>query len=195
MIIESWRNRGKIFYGNIYMKRLIEPTIVRLLAGGVLLLAAGLSYAQYAWIDAKGMRQYSDRPPPPSTPQDKILKAPRGSLPALVETMPVGAAKAAPQDASAPPSPQGPPTLAQREAGYRQRVKDHAEHERKAAEEAQHKAEQAESCAAARQNKAQLESGVRIGSASPQDGERGYISDAERAQRTARANQILEGCR
>jgi hypothetical protein len=47
-----------------------------LLIAPLLLLAAGLVHAQYSWIDEKGIRHLSDRPPPPGTPPENILKAP-----------------------------------------------------------------------------------------------------------------------
>lgn len=53
---------------------------------GVLALSASLSaFAQWKWIDAKGVVQYSDLPPPASVSQDKILKRPAGA-PAAVPT-------------------------------------------------------------------------------------------------------------
>jgi hypothetical protein len=166
------------------MTRLSLP---RLFAGA-LLLCAGLAQAQYAWINANGNREYSDRPPPPSTPRSKILKAPHGS-PLLLE-----ADAALADEARQPEKKKGPPTLAERDADFRKRQKERGEQEQKSGEEAQRKQAVAENCASARQYKAQLESGIRIADTTAQ-GERAYISDEERAKRLAGTNRILEGCR
>ena len=40
------------------------------------LAAAPQARAQYVWIDDKGLKQLSDRPPPPNVPAKRILKAP-----------------------------------------------------------------------------------------------------------------------
>jgi len=167
------------------MKHFVRLPARRLLAGFAVLLSANLAQAQYVWIDAKGVRQYSDRPPPPSTPANKILKAPARQL------LPVRDAE---QAAAAPAPPQGPPALAEREADYRKRAKDQAERERKETEERQRKTELAEHCNSAREAKAQLESGVRIADMN-RNGEPTFLSDEERAQRLARANRLLDGCR
>ena len=165
-----------------------------LLAAGALVLAAGLAHAQYMWIDEKGMKQLSDRPPPPSVPDSKILKAP-GRQPPPVPVIDDGSTPPpAPEAAKPAPAVKGPPTLAERNAEFRKRAKEQAEKDQKAAEEARLKKETAESCDEARQNKAQLDSGMRISSAD-KNGERSFLSDEERAARTVKMNKILEGCR
>jgi hypothetical protein len=166
-----------------------RPFLPRLVAGAALLLCAGLAQAQYAWINASGNREYSDRPPPPSVPASKILKAPRGS-PLLVEAT----AAAAPEEAPKAEPKKGPPTLAERDADFRKRQKERGEQEQKAAEEAQRKQALAENCASARRYKAELESDVRIADTTAQ-GERSFISDEERARRLAGTRRILDSCR
>jgi type IV secretory pathway VirB10-like protein len=174
------------------MTRSTRPSLPRLLAGAVLLLCTGLANAQYAWINANGNREYSDRPPPPSTPRSKILKAPHGS-PLLLEADAAAPAEAKPEDAKAEKK-KGPPTLAERDADFNKRQKERGEQDKKAGEETQRKQAQAENCASARQYKAQLESGIRVADTTAQ-GERAFISDEERARRLASTNRILEGCR
>ena len=159
----------------------------RLLAGLTLLALAGAAHAQYMWIDPKGIRQYSDRPPPPSTPAHKILKAP-GRLP------PAAPASDADTPATPPEKANSAPTLAEREAAFRKRAQERAEQERKQADEARRKADLAERCAAARETKAHLNSGIRIAKVGA-DGERAFLSDEERAARVAQANRVLEACR
>jgi type IV secretory pathway VirB10-like protein len=186
-------NRGEIGQSllkeNIRMNNFIGRRALRLLAGGALVLAAGLAQAQYIWIDEKGMKQLSDRPPPPSVPDSKILKAPGKPPPPVIDD------GSAPAPAAAKPAPavKGPPTLAERNADFRKRAKEEAEKDQKAAADAQRKKERAENCDAARQNKAQLASGVRIRTTGA-NGEAGYLSDEERAARSVKANQALAGC-
>jgi hypothetical protein len=153
---------------------------LRLLTGGAFMLFATLAHAQYVWVDGKGIKQFSDRPPPPSIPLSNILKAPGLQLEA--------------PETPAADAPKPKPTLAERDAEFRKRGKEQAERAQKAAEEAQRKAEMAANCEAARISKAELDSGVRIGT-TDKNGERSYLSDAERAQRADRANKVLAGCR
>jgi hypothetical protein len=167
------------------------PTPLCLFAGAALLLFASLAQAQYVWIDAKGLRQYSDRPPPPSTPAAKIIKAP-GS-PAAAPLVDTTEPASAPADVQVP-AKKGPPTLAERDADFNKRQQARAEQERKAADEAQRKQAMSEECASARQYKAQLEAGIRIADTAA-DGERAYIGEEERARRVGKIRRILDGCR
>ena len=161
----------------------------------LLLLAAAGAHAQYAWIGANGTRQYSDKPPPPGTPADKILKSP-GRYTPLTQAPglePVDAAKPG-EPALKPVEPKGPPSVADRETAYKERKKAEAEAQAKAQQEALQKQQVAERCAAAREAQAQFNSGARIAQVN-QNGERSYMSDQERAARSARANQALQDCR
>jgi hypothetical protein len=161
--------------------------LLRLLSAGALMLLAQLAHAQYSWIDEKGTRVFSDRPPPPGTPANRILKAPRSS-----NLIPDNIAPPATVDAPADKPKQ--PTLAEREADYRKRQAERQDSDKKAQEDAGRKAAQQEMCANARQEERQLASGMRI-SEMQANGERGYISDEERARRLARSRQALADCR
>jgi hypothetical protein len=162
----------------------------RLMFAGALMLLAQLApqfaHAQYSWIDEKGTRVFSDRPPPPGTPSSRILKAPH--------RLDTPSDNAAADAAAAPADKPKPPSLAEREADYRKRQAQRQEDEKKAQEEAGRKAAQQEMCSNARQEERQLASGMRI-SEMQANGERGYISDEERARRLARARQALAECR
>lgn len=169
---------------------MLQPHFRRL-AGALLFLGVtGLAHAQYVWIDAKGTRQYSDRPPPPGTPPHKILKAP-GRL-ATIPTPEASDDTAAPGADAA--KPQRPPTLAERDKAFRERQKQAAEQERKDADEQDRRRDLAARCEAARDAHAQLASGMRIPRIG-KDGERSYMSDEERAAQTARMEKILRECR
>ena len=156
--------------------------------GALLLCAATAAHAQYVWIGPNGTRQYSDRPPPPGTPAAKILKSP--GRPALE---PQAAATDAPTPDPAAATGQ-PPTLAEREAAYRERSKARAEQEQKSQEEAARRRRLAEHCAAARETQAQLDSGIRIAKIGP-DGEKSYMTDEEKATRNERVRRALQECR
>lgn len=160
----------------------------RMIAGAALTLFAGLAQAQYVWIDEKGLKQFSDRPPPTSIPDKNILKAP-GMAP--VSLVPVG--EQAQDAAPVAQAPQAAPTVAERNIEYKKRVAEKAENEKKAGQAARQKAAKAEQCASARAYKAQLDSGVRIGTVD-KNGERAFMGDAERAQNLAKAAKILAEC-
>lgn len=163
------------------------PLLSRHLIGALLLLAASAAHAQYVWIGPNGTRQYSDRPPPPGTPASKILKSPGRAAPEPQAT-------AADDAAGARPDAITPPTLAERETAFRERSKARAEQEQKDLEAATRQRRLAEHCAAARETQAQLDSGIRIAKIGP-DGEKTYMSDAEKAERNERVRRALQACR
>ncbi|MFN3788838.1 DUF4124 domain-containing protein [Massilia sp.] len=161
----------------------------RLLAACTLLLISSLVHAQYSWIDANGVRHFSDRPPPPSTPPHKILKAPGRAAPAIQPA----AAEPAPT-AEAPVPSAGPRSLAQREQDYRARARLREEQDRKDAAELQRRRDLAQHCRDARAMRAQVASGVRIAKFDAK-GERSFMTDEERAAQLARADKALAQCR
>lgn len=164
-------------------------TPLRLAGAALLFFAAQLAHAQYVWIDANGTRQYADRPPPPGTPPHKILKAPGRLASAPAPEASLEAAKPA-----TPEARPAPPTLAEREQAFRKRTQERAEQERKETMEAERRRELAERCEAARDVQAQLASGIRIARID-QNGERSYMSDEEKAAKTAQMHRVLKDCR
>jgi hypothetical protein len=152
-----------------------------------LFVVAGAAHAQYAWIDEKGVHQFSDRPPPASTPASKILKAP--GKPTMTELL-------KPESAGTPevkPKADAKPTLADREADFRKRSQDAAKEQQKTEAESQQKQAKSAACDNARRYKQMIESGVRIADADA-NGERAFISDEERQKRLATANATLATC-
>jgi hypothetical protein len=172
------------------MKTKQAPRWPRLLLGGALLAAAALAQAQYVWLDDKGLRQYSDRPPPPSVPAKRILKAPGA---ALQEAAGAEAAASAFASAAAP-APKAQPTTAERNADFRKRKTDEAEKEQKSADAAKRQADIDSNCANLRQSKQMLESGRRIGT-TEKSGEPGYMGDEERAQQSKKVRIALADCK
>lgn len=173
------------------MQMKVLSPCVRLLAAAALMFVAGLAQAQYVWIDAKGIKQFSDRSPPSSVPDKNILKAPGRPVLTIVpgdqaeQPAPVSVADAAKKAL---------PTVAERNVEFNKRASDKAAADKKSAAEGQAKAAKAEQCAAARDYKMQLDSGVRIGTVT-QGGERAFMSDAERAIANAKTNKVLAACR
>ena len=151
---------------------------------GTLLLASTLAHAQFAWIDEKGIRHYSDQPPPTNVPESKILKTPRGMAQPAAAPAPDGAAPAAPT-----PPARMPPTLAEREADYAKRKAQAADSANKAAAEKQVADAKQARCSTAAKNKAQLASGQRVLTSKNVD-----MSAAEKARELATADSILKEC-
>lgn len=154
---------------------------------GALLLASAAAHAQYAWIDEKGLRHYSDQPPPTNTPDARVLKAPRGSAPALPSPAP---------SSPAPPAPAVPvkaaPTLAEREADYRQRHAADEKAGRTAAADAKTAEAKRIACAAAARNKAELETGRRL-RREPALGN-AVMTEADKAKELAQSVAVLKDC-
>jgi hypothetical protein len=176
--------------GHYFEETLMNRPSLRLLFAGALMLLAQLAHAQYSWLDEKGTRVFSDRPPPPGTPLNRILKAPRRT-----DLVPDKVAPSAAVDAASTPADKPKQaSLAEREADYRKRQAQRQEDEKKSQIDAAKKAAQQELCSGARQEERQLASGVRINEVQA-NGERAYITDEERARRLARARQALADCR
>jgi type IV secretory pathway VirB10-like protein len=166
-----------------------RTTRARLLAASALMAFASLVQAQYMWIDEKGIKQFSDRAPPASVPLKNILKAPKG-VPSAAN-MP-----AEPPAVAAVPAakPKDAPSLADRNADYTKRAKETAEREQKEKEEQQAKADKAENCERARAARQTIDSGVRIGQ-TDKNGERGFMSDEQRAAESKKVDKALASCK
>ncbi|MFK3737194.1 DUF4124 domain-containing protein [Massilia sp. TN1-12] len=157
-------------------------TFPRLRTGLPLLLAllAAPAFAQYSWIDDKGTRVFADRPPPPGTPEARILKRPR-TLDALA---PAPAATVPPAEPA-----KAAPTLAEREADYRKRQAQQADMENKEQLATQKQAVQAERCKSLKRREMTLTAGTRL-SEFDEKGQRSFVSDEERARRLAETRRM-----
>src|SRR3569833_2431186 len=99
----------------------MNPTWCKQAALAALLsMAAAVAAAQYAWIDERGVRQYSDQPPPASVPKQRILKAPGAAYtPPAASAQPAGSEA---KDTEKDKSPNKPPmTFADNNAEYQKR--------------------------------------------------------------------------
>lgn len=154
---------------------------LQLAAGGALLMLASVASAQFVWVDAKGVKQFSDMPPPASVPANKILKQPGRNNSAA------GAEDAAQTSNDAAASAQK--ATADRELDYRKRKQEKAEADAKAATLAETRAKQQGNCDAARARNAHLASGKRLRSA---DG--AFMDNNERARQQETVSQALADC-
>ncbi|MFC5475240.1 DUF4124 domain-containing protein [Paraherbaspirillum soli] len=159
-------------------------------AACVLLSLATSALAQYVWLDEKGVKQFSDMPPPSSVPNKRILKMPGNAMPPQ---------SAAPADADAnadgdkKPEVKAPPTIAEQNAAFQKRKADQAEKDKKAAEEAKRASDKATNCAHARENQRTLNSGTRIAQTDA-NGQRSFMNDNQRAQQAAENQRTLNEC-
>jgi hypothetical protein len=159
----------------------MNSRLLRLLCGGALALTSVLAHAQYSWIDDKGARVFSDRPPPPGTPSARILKAPRGFEPPQ-------AAAEAPAPASTAPTA---PDWKKRELDYRERSAQRDKEMREA--QAQSKPERDAQCSWARDAQQRLANARRL-EWKNKKGELEFISDEDRAREQERVKLILSNC-
>lgn len=147
-----------------------------------LLFVSAAAHSQFAWLDEKGQRVYSDQPPPPSVPDAKVLHAPRG-------------ASRTPGDADAAPAAAGataktPPTLAERELDYRKRREESEKAAAKAAAEKTSADNKRANCDAAARNKQLLQSGRVVLTET-----NAAMQESDRARRMADSEQVLKDCR
>lgn len=150
--------------------------LLRFVACAILAGGCGVALAQHAWLDNKGVRQYSDMPPPPGTPAGRVLQSPA----------PPAAGPASQKPAA--------PTAAERNAAFEKRRIEQAERETKESEQARLAADNARNCEQARSYQRMLASGQRIARLD-KNGERAILNDQERAQETAAAQRALAQCR
>src|SRR5471032_76793 len=150
--------------------RPVLSSLLRLLGGGALLVLSAQALAQYMWLDEKGIKHLSDRPPPPSVPDQRILKAPGKPL----------------FDPYAPPP-------AERNADFNKRQAEAAKKSQLAGAEAEQKAAAAANCDAARNNQRALDQGIRL-STYDKDGQRTIMDDDQRAAAAAKNKKVLADC-
>ncbi|MGV8892395.1 MAG: DUF4124 domain-containing protein [Burkholderiaceae bacterium] len=171
---------------HLYIKRITAFTITSLILG-----LSSQAIAQYVWLDDKGIKQYSDMPPPATVPNKRILKS-AGPAPAA-QALDV----ATESDNAAAAVKASPPlklTTAEKNANFLKRRLEQAEKDKKAADVAQRTADKNKNCERASAYQNALESGQRI-SQQGKDGQRAYLSDANRAQELRDTKRILSECK
>lgn len=160
----------------------------RLTLALILSLGASTAFAQYIWLDNKGVKQYSDRPPPTSVPTSKILKTPGTPL----RTASEASTDEAEKDVDL--TKKAPPTLADKNVDFQKRRIAQAEKDKEAEQKAKQAADQKKNCERATAYNRVLESGQRV-SRMDQSGERVYLSDEEREQEIKESRRALSDCK
>lgn len=167
-------------------------------------LLASVAHAQWAWIDSKGTRQYSDTPPPADVPKKNILRTPAG--PVVVDrtygdptARPEGAASAPADGASAPASVPAASASAARagaskpltpEEAFQKRQKDLAAAQAKAQKDQTEANKKSADCQSARNYASALQSGQRV-SQNDAQGNKQTLNDTQRASELARAQESI----
>lgn len=169
---------------HLYLKRLTTSTISGLLIG-----LSSHAIAQYVWLDDKGIKQYSDMPPPATVPNKRILKSAAPAPEAQALDVATGS-----ENAVAAVKAQLPLTTAEKNADFQKRRLEQAEKDKKAADAAQRTADKNKNCERASAYQNALESGQRV-SQQGKDGQRAYLSDANRALELRDTKRILSECK
>ena len=154
------------------------------------------AFGQYVWLNDKGIKQYSDMPPPASVPNNRIVKAP-GSAIRSMSPMPQESAAIGGSEngvATATEKVKTPMTTAEKNMDFQKRQIEQAEKDKKAAEEKQMTAEKGKNCQRTREYQKALDSGQRIAH-TDKNGERAYMSDAQRMQEMKDTRRILGDCK
>ncbi|WMW78936.1 DUF4124 domain-containing protein [Undibacterium cyanobacteriorum] len=156
------------------------------------LVASSNAFAQYVWVNDKGIKQFSDVPPPKGTPKDRILKAPgvRNQV-AEDKNANVSNADAGKNEIE---KLQKPETLASKNEDYNKRKIAREESEKKAAQEQQANQEKQKNCGRAKAYQQSIESGMPILTRN-QSGERVILDETQRSQELAEAKKILTDCK
>jgi hypothetical protein len=157
---------------------------------GVLLAASMGAAAQWQWLDKDGRKVYSDRPPPPETPEKNILKQP--GRPASAQAAAQPAAKAASSPASAPAAGSTPRLSGKdKELEEKKKQAEQAEAAQKKAEEEKYQKARAENCNRAKLAKSSFDTGARIARTN-EKGEREILDEAGRAAEGQRIQDVIK---
>jgi hypothetical protein len=150
---------------------------LHVLCAGALALTSLLAHAQYSWLDDKGTRVFSDRPPPPGMPPSRILKAPAMATPVPQATDPVI------------------PEWKKRDAEFRERLalRERQEEAAEAASDAVRRNERTARCNWAKSANLQLRTAPRLYRTTPK-GQVVFLSDADRAGEQEKVKRTLSGC-
>jgi len=149
--------------------------------------------AQWKWRDPSGRIQYSDLPPPASTPEKDILARPAVQQRAGTPQAAASAASAA----SAAPAGASPlaPRTADPDLEAKRKKADGEQADKAKAEQDRIAAARADNCARARSQLSTLESGIRLARTN-EKGEREFLDDQQRAAETKRMQDtIASDCR
>lgn len=172
--------------------RLTFKTAARCIVAFAMASICAQALAQYVWTDEKGVRQYSDQPPPASVPNSRIIRGKGMPVPAASASAEAGSKAGAASTGNTPAA--SAPSLAERNADFNKRRAQQAANEKKAADEEKLSQQKKTNCERAANYKRTLESGMRV-SRTDANGERAVLTDEERAQELRQAQQMLDSCK
>lgn len=164
------------------MKNLILRSLVTMLT---LFIFSNIALAQFVWVDDKGVKQFSDQPPPPSVPKSKILKFGGKSMDSQETSTDAGS--------DTPKKEKAQESISDKEIAYKKRREEMATKQKKADEEAKASAAKSDSCRRMREYKQNLDSGQRIAETDA-NGNRTILDDNKRTEELNRLNQDLTDC-
>jgi hypothetical protein len=172
-------------------KKAFFSTLSATISISLALACTNTAFAQYIWLNDKGVKQYSDQPPPKSVPKDKIIKSPFGVARATENT------NSEPKNNEAGKSEiekiEKPVTLAKKNEEFNKRKIAKAEADKKAETEQQNTEAKAKNCERAKSYKQSLDEGVLIMTRN-KNGERIPLDETQRAKEAAEAKKILGEC-
>jgi len=169
------------------------------------LLSAGAAFAQWQWLDQYGRKIYSDKPPPDSVPESKILHGANGQpyVPAakaakeeqahMVNSPTYGfqSADTPKAKASAPAAASKASSAAGAEKSAKDAAKAKAEQAAKEAEAKRQEQERmAQNCVQLKNNLATIDSGQRLASLDA-SGNRVVMDDSQRAAERKRTQDLM----
>lgn len=155
-------------------------------------LAVATAQAQYVWLNDKGVKQYSDSPPPRHIPADRIVKSPSAKSPSNLRSAPTPATEAGSKSELA--KIEKPKTLANKIEDFNKRKIAREEAEKKAETEQQNKEVKTKNCERAKNYKQSLDEGGLIMTRT-KEGERVPMDEAQRNKEMQEAKKILEECK
>ncbi|MEG2048548.1 MAG: DUF4124 domain-containing protein [Comamonas sp.] len=147
------------------------------------------AHAQWQWLDDSDRKVFSDRPPPPSVPAQKVLHKPAGA--GVTQTT----AATTTSKTSTNAATDTPSSGVDAELEKKKSEQEAEETKQKQAEEQKVALQRKENCDRAKRARDLMQSGQMLSHTNAQ-GERGFMSDAARKQELARAGQtIASDCR
>jgi hypothetical protein len=168
----------------------VKPRTLLLVTAVLVFAAAQLqAQPQWKWRDAQGKLQYSDRPPPPGTPDKDILLRPPVQRPTII-VGPPGAAASSPA-----PVPASGPSKAERDAAALQKQEQEQLAARQKDDERRAASQRRDNCDRAQAQLRELQSGTRL-VRSNERGERVFLNEAQIAAEAGRARALIDSeCR
>jgi hypothetical protein len=163
-----------------------------------ILLISSISFAQYVWINEKGVKQFSDKPPPASVPKNKIIKAPNLNHPHSLGNNSNNNDNTESSEGKSKLSEieklEKPKTIANKNEDFNKRKQEREELEKKAKEEQTRLADNKKQCDRAKSYQRTLENGNLV-TTTNKNGEKIILDGSQRAKELAETKKYTEECK